>query len=174
MRFVLLALACFAAVPRVAYTQERPDASGTELRLELNSGLRITGELIAVDLDSVFLADPTGIRRFAIGDIRHARVPQSGMSSGGIMTWTLVGGLLSGLGLMAACTSVEDANCGGVIPSVALTWAVFGGLSALVTGPSTRPVNRDPATLARYARFPQGMPEGFAIAGQEARPDAKR
>lgn len=79
------------------------------------------------------------------------------------MAWSLVGGLVSGVALTAACGSVEGAECGAVLPGVILSWGLVGGLSAatLSGSSSQRLAPEEWERLRPFARFPQGLPEGF-------------
>ncbi len=69
-----------------------------------------------------------------------------------------VGPILSGALLTSACNTVEDADCAFVLPAVLVSWGLFGGICAAMSGSGMRPVN--PNQLAPYARFPQGLPGG--------------
>ncbi|NIM47733.1 MAG: hypothetical protein GTN78_07025 [Gemmatimonadales bacterium] len=62
----------------------------------------------------------------------------------------------------AACESAEG-DCGVVFPAVLLSWRFIGGVAALTVEPS-RYIEFPTALhfqLQPYARFPQGLPEGF-------------
>jgi hypothetical protein len=159
----LLASALLLAAVPAAGAQPAPSVRGATLQLELRTAGPLSGELLAVEGDSlVLLAGPRDMRRVALGDVLRARVPRPGMSARGVLAWTVVGGLVSGALLTGACASLDDTSgCGAVLPAVALTWGVFGGLSAAVAGSGWRVVTMDAATLTPYARFPQGLPEGF-------------
>lgn len=157
---VLLILTVMASA--AARAQRLESVFGSRLDLDLRGGQRLSGELLALQRDSLWLLPSRGeMRVVALRDVTRAQVPQRGLTAGGVMAWTLIGGLVSGTLLTAACSSVEGAGCGGVLPAVMLSWGLVGGISAALSGSRMRPVGTDPRSLAPYARFPQGLPDGF-------------
>jgi hypothetical protein len=135
---------------------------GSRIDLTLRGGRRLSGELIAAQHDSVWLLARAGtFSVLALGEVARARVPRRGMSGGTVLAWALVGGLVSGVALSAACNSVEGADCGAVFAGVTLSWALVGGAAAAMAGSSTRSLPVEGGALAPYSRFPQGIPDGF-------------
>lgn len=164
---VTLLLTALASVPAAA--QRRESVLGTRVQLDVGDADRVSGELVAAQGDSLWLLPPGGaLRLVPLGRVTRARVPRPGITAGGIMIWAGIGGLVSGLGLTLACSSVEDTGgCGAVLPAVLAGWALVGGISAAITGSGWRTVATD--SLAPYARFPQGLPETFRAAPPEER-----
>jgi len=145
-----------------AAAQRQESVLGTRLALDRRGAAALNGELVAVRNDTLWLLPPDGTMRVVrLSEVTRARVPRPGISAGGVILWTLVGGALSGGLLAAACSGVEDADCGGVLPGVMVSWGLVGGLSAALAGSGWRSVAVDAAALAPYARFPQGLPAGF-------------
>ena len=76
----------------------------------------------------------------------------------------LIGGVVTGVGLGAACSSVEDASgCGGVVVAWEAAWMLVTAISAFfMDGNSwdTLPLNSW-TVIAAYARYPQGVPPSF-------------
>lgn len=138
---------------------------GSRVDLTLLGGRRLSGELLAARQDSVWvLPRRAKLSVLSLSDIARARVPRTGPSAGGMLVWALVGGTVSGLALTAACSSVDGADCGGLLPAMIVSWGLVGGIAAAITGSGSRPVNVDARGLAPYARFPQGLPPGFTPA----------
>jgi hypothetical protein len=156
----LLAISAGAA----ARAQEPGSVLGATLRMELGAGARLSGELLAVQRDTAWLLLQDGrAHRVALGDVARARLPVPGLTAGKVWRWTLIGGVVSGALLTAACSSVQDAACAGVFPGVMLTWAAFGGISAAIAGPGWRSVPVTADSLRSRARFPQGVPDAFVL-----------
>lgn len=140
---------------------------------------RAKGELIAVGPEQLFVLEPGRVRELPLAGIDRVRVRQHGMDGRHSMRWVGLGALITGGALAGACTSVKGnstTSCLGVGAVVAATWALIGGLSAAslesssklsVTGP-------DWDALRPYARFPQGVPEGFDLSGLLPTPPSPR
>jgi hypothetical protein len=154
-----------------AAAQELPPLARTlEFRLGDTASLR--GELLSAERDSLWILPPDGgVRVVGLRDVSQVRRRLSGMSAGGILIWATLGGLASGGGLTAACANVEDTSCGAVLPVTLGLWWLAGGVAAAVSGSGQRTVALTVNALRPYARFPQGLPDGFPLAGlrREAR-----
>lgn len=127
------------------------------------------GELLAATPDSLWLQGDNGLASVAFREIDWVRVQRSSFGAVRALQWSLLAGLGSGLALTAACSSVEGASCGGVLPSVLVAWGIVGGLSAASIESSRfrrfdRPSEHD---LRPYARFPQGLPHRYEAPGRE-------
>jgi hypothetical protein len=164
-RMALLVVPLLATSPVAAQSHagpHQPRRLGSRVQVVfVRDAPRATGELLAVRQDSLWLLAPDQMLAVPMAQVRQVEVRRPGLNAGGVLIWTLVGGLLTGGALTAACSSVEDASCGGVLPAVLLSWGIVGGITAAATGSGTRRLPAQPPALAPYARFPQGLPPGF-------------
>ncbi len=128
-----------------------------------NDRERAKGELLAVGPTQLWVMERSGVREVPLANVDQVRVKRHEWNGKRAMIWALIGALVTGAALTASCTSVEGASCGSVAPSVAGTWLVLGGLSAVsLDGSSALRVNGPRFEALRpYARFPQGLPEGL-------------
>lgn len=158
-----LGAALFAALACAGNARYTERIVGSPLRVDRSGESEVRGELLAVQQDSLWvLPKGANVQVVAIADITRVRVPREGLTSGGVVKWTLIGGAASGLAMTVACSSAEG-DCGGVFPAVMLAWGVVGGLSAAVAGSGWRSVGLTTDSLRPYARFPQGLPPGFTV-----------
>ncbi len=156
---VLLLLATATATP----AQRLQPPLGSQVQLKLSSERSLNGELLAVSQDSIWLLQPRGLASVPLGDVSRVRVDHGGMGASGALIWSLIAGVVSGVALQSACSSVSDADCGGVLPGTLLIWALIGAISA----PSMQharyaKLRAEPDSLRAHARFPQGLPATFA------------
>jgi hypothetical protein len=124
-------------------------------------GQNVQGELLVAEPDCVVILGKDGIHDVAAPQIRQIRVRRHGFDGKKAWIWTLVGAAVSGVGLGAACSSVEDSgDCGVAGVAGAVPWLLFGGLSALATERSAfRSFDPDQTDRLRpFARYPQGLP----------------
>jgi hypothetical protein len=136
----------------------------------------VKGELLVVEKDRLFVRAADGVREIPLGAVREARVKRHDFGASKVFTWAVLGGLLTGGALTAACSSVEDAdNCGGVGLVTLGLWLGVGALCAPSLQSSTRIKlpRPTPDELRAFARLPQGLPPGvtpasFAPAGVQA------
>jgi hypothetical protein len=104
------------------------------------------------------------VRDFDPAALRVVRVRRNNLTGGWALRWGLVGGLVSGFALTAACSSVEGNDAGGCarvgIASAGL-WTLVGFLAAPSLDASSQ-LSLDPESdrLKPYARLPAGLPEG--------------
>jgi hypothetical protein len=138
---------------------------GANVAIELVSARRtvLRGELIAVSLDSVWVLGRSGLDAAPLGYVRRASVKQHSLDAQAGLIWTLVGGLVTGGLLTAACASVEE-GCFVVFPVTLGAWGIVGGLSALTLEYSSRRRFVTPNIgnkIRGYARFPHGLPAGL-------------
>jgi len=129
----------------------------------------LAGELMAVSADTLWVgvAQDSGIVSIPLAQTRTVEVRRHKLGAGKAMTYSVILGLATGGALGAACASVEDADCGGVLPAVLLSWVLWGGLSAISLESSARvgiPA-ADWKRLRPYARFPQGLPDSLPRRG---------
>ena len=175
-------LAAFLVVttllPACATTRRAPSALGRSVIVVPRAdGPRIRGELLAVAEDRVIVRAEDGIHDVALPQIREVRVRRHSLDGRKAWTWTIVGALVSGIALAAACSGVEDSgNCAGAGLAGAVPWLVFGGLaSASLERSAFLPFEaREGDRLRAFARYPQGLPAGFDLRGFEKPPSAER
>lgn len=119
----------------------------------------LKGELMAVSPDSLWLSSQGRLRAFPLQGVERVDVEMHKWGGKRVFIWSLVAGLGSGLALTGACTSVSGASCGGVLPSVGLSWALIGGISGLfLQRSSTRTLPMTYEAIRPYVRYPQGLP----------------
>lgn len=123
-----------------------------------------TGELLAVQRDSVWLMHASGVRAFAVQDVAGVIVRRHRMNGWRTMQGAAIVGAGVGLALGVACARYEateegrGAGCMGVAPGAflgfvlaAMPFAVFNEYSSRMLLPPT-----DSLRLRAHARFPQG------------------
>lgn len=124
---------------------------------------KVKGELLAVGQDRLWVREKGGVTEVALPEVKEIKVRRHGFGGHAALTWAMVGGLVTGGALAAACGSVEDAdNCGTAALVTAGAWLLVGALAAPAMESSsqerfTRPV---PDQVRPFARLPQGLPEG--------------
>lgn len=123
---------------------------------------RVSGELIAVSVDSLWVLAERTLVTVPLAQVDAVHVARHRFTPKTALVWTAVGGLLSATALTVACGQVAD-DCGYVFPGVLLSWGMVGGLSAVTVSRSAnlRFDRTEWDRLRPYARFPQGIPEGF-------------
>ena len=121
---------------------------------------KMDGELMAVGADSLWIRADTTLVPLPLAAIDHVAVRRHDLNGRTGLLWAVAGGLATGSALSAACSSVEDADCGGVFLGVMGVWLVLGGTSAASVETSAKVVIAAPdwEGLRPYARFPQGLP----------------
>lgn len=151
--------ACATATPKLPVGGRPVELKPTEGR----KGPPLKGELLAVGPERLWILGPDGVRGVPAKEIEQARVRLHGLDGRKAGLWAIVGGLVTGAALAAACASAESDNCGAVFGVTALSWALIGGPSAVSLGRSSQLRVRGPdfEPLRSYARFPQGLPEGL-------------
>lgn len=165
-RALTTALALGLILAGVAHGQ-RPYAPGSPYGADVvvkprrgrGAGPEIRGELIAVSPDSLWVLHNSALTVLPLSDVGAVQMRRFRANASTALIWGLVGGLVSGGLLTAACASVEDAECGGVMVFSLVTWGLWGGLgAATLSSSSTRSLPPAEGTLRGYARFPQGLP----------------
>jgi hypothetical protein len=140
--------------------QHRRSVFGAKVRLVRYDGLRSSGELLAAQGDSLWLLASGAMYAVPLDKLQDVQVRRPGIDAVGILGWALVGGLVTGRALTAACSTVAE-DCGGVFVGTMLSWGLVGGIAAAITRSPHRWLSPGAAALAPYARFPQGLPPGF-------------
>ncbi len=137
---------------------------GSEVRVAVRAGARsvtVKGELLAIDSAQVWIVVKdriTTIPRDSVTRIR-LRVHRFGGARAAIVG--AVGGFLTGLGMVVACSSLEEtSDCGGVFVAWQIPWVVLTAISAMFMQSNSweaLPVDGW-WRVAAYARYPQGAP----------------
>lgn len=166
---IVMAMSLLAPPIPAQASSQRPlvtpaSAKGAEARVRVADGSRtvtLKGELLAVDSSHVWLlvnSRPTTIPRANVQGVR-ARVHRYDGKRGLVMG--LIGGVVTGLGMAAACGSVEDqTGCGNFVAGWEAAWLLVTVVSALFMDANswtTLPVQQW-SVVAAYARYPQGVP----------------
>lgn len=157
----LLWLVCFVIMPLCLPAQPSLPVRGYSVRLFLTNGGKTTGELLAAGTDSLWLLSRNRVLALPLPIIQRVQIPERGLGREKLFFWTVAGGLVSGIALAGACSTVEGCNPGGVFASTLLMWGLVGGVSIALTQPTSISLEPQPIELIRFARFPQGLPPGF-------------
>jgi hypothetical protein len=122
------------------------------------------GELIAAEPARIWILGKERVLEVPLSSVAEVRVRRHDFTARKALLWTVLGAVVTGGLLAGACGSVEGTqNCGSVFALAGGIWLGVGGLAAASMGRSSsirvpRPSAED---LSPYARFPQGVPEGF-------------
>lgn len=126
-------------------------------------GPLVTGELLAVGVDTLWLLTRTGMQAIPRDAVRGVYVERHGFGARKAVIWAAAGGVITAGAITAACAS-EGEDCAAVFANVMLVWGLAGTLAA-----GSADVSRWMAVvpdewdaLRSYARFPQGLPAAFA------------
>ena len=133
---------------------------GRDVRVSRKGGSVDGGELLAVSADSVWIAMRSGNVSVPLEEVRRVNVKV------GRLTWSdgaVYGagvGLAAGVALLSACSQVEGAECGGVLPAFLVSGFLWGAIAGLSYEASShrRFTRQQWESLRAYARFPQGLP----------------
>jgi hypothetical protein len=154
---ILIALLCLAAVTAASAQRLKPPF-GNQVSVDLPKGRRVSGELLAVDHDSIWVLQHHTPTSIPLRDVSQVRVNRGGMGAKGALLWSLTFGLVSGVALQTACSSVAD-DCSDVLPKTLLIWGLLGaGSAASLESSRVITVPAEPDSLRARARFPQGLP----------------
>lgn len=157
---VALVVAGCATVPKVSVTGRLVEVRPTSAKQSPPA----KGELIAVGPEQLWILEDKGIHEVPLSSIGEVDVRRHKLGGKQAALWAVVGALVTGGALTAACSSVEgNGGCGKVFLAVGATWGLFGGVSAASLERSSRlPIpSPDWEALRPYARFPQGLPPGL-------------
>ena len=170
----LAVVAAAVLVPGCAPTLQLRDTpiAGREVTV-VSEGRTTKGELLVVDKDTLWLRAKDGVHELPLRDVRDVRVKRHGFGARQALTWTGIGAVASGVGLSAACSSVEGANnCGAVGAIAGGLWLLVGGITAPAFESSSRIDLPSPSAeaLRPWARLPQGLPPGVSPTSLSAPP----
>ena len=156
--FIILLSSCYTIKAPQGSVPKRgditTDAFGGWIALSLTSGQSsIEGEFIAVSNDSLYVIVGDKVERHAIRDISSARVVLFNTESNAYAIWTFLG-------------SVATISTGSFIIFTLPIWLISG--TSITTAEASRINFYDYPDynweqLIKYARFPQGMPQGMDI-----------
>jgi hypothetical protein len=160
---ILLGMGLGAALTLEAQEPHRR-LGGANVRVLPQGGGDVRGELIGLDAEHVWVLGRDSILRgVPRGDVRQVRVQRHALSTTQLRRWTATGAGTTGLGLLVACNSVEDAGSCSIFALVwGSVWALVGGLSTFLVSPTLAVPAAAIDNVSAYARFPQGIPEGYA------------
>ena len=168
----LLVLCASDVLP--AQAQARPPRDllmGRDVRFELTGGSSPSGELLGVTADSLsVLVRTQGIQTLGFDQIVAMDVARHSFGWEKVWTWTAVGALVSGVGLTAACSSLDEGDragdgswlrlCGGVFGGTVLSWGLVGGIfGAIINSQRWRAIAPSPEAARPFSRYPQGIPD---------------
>ena len=150
-----LGAACFRSTAPPGWLstpeQSQREAWGAWTEVRTRSGgerALVMGELIAADRDSVFVLTATALVSLPIAEIEQATLTTYDARWDKLALWTVLG-------------TLSTASHGMALVLSAPAW-IAGGTAATASasrGPRVR--STDGTVLARFARFPQGMPPGL-------------
>jgi hypothetical protein len=130
---------------------------------------RISGELIAVASDTIWVLGDAGLRAKRLTEERRIDVRRHNFGFGRTMRWMLTAGLATGGALMISCQSYESsddgsgdsATCLAVVPMTGLVFAGFGLLFGSINEYTTvhRVAPAESGRLQGFSRYPQGLPD---------------
>jgi hypothetical protein len=133
----------------------------------------VQGELIAVEPERIWVLGKERVVEVPMASIKELRLRRHGLTTRRGWTWTAVGALVTGTALAMACSSYDHSDgCAKVFVAVGLPWLALGGLPAmgLDNSATIRLIEPRPEALQRYARFPQGPPEGVDLRSLTPKP----
>jgi hypothetical protein len=167
MRHLLLLFllsCCFA--PAAASQRQDDLLYGAQVRVQSISGPQVTGELLAVSTDSLWMLADLRLAAFPLRDVVQVRIDRGTPSTKLAWTWALIGGAVTGAALTAACSSVKGTSgCGSLFAASVVPFVLAGGIGAASLAHSryeTFEFGRDPELLRAHARFPKGLPPGVS------------
>lgn len=161
MRRRVLAVLSVVGLSACLPLESRPVPNGATLRVYAR-GDTARGELLAVSAESLWVATraagAVGMTGLRLADV-HRVVVQRGGGVGASAVRGVAFGIVSGMGMYAACASVSE-GCEGIFAfsvAVPTVLALLAGASMSI-GRELEIKAPSPEALARFARWPQGMP----------------
>ncbi len=141
--------------------QAQSSAYGAWIELEQVGSSRRTveGELLAVTTDTVWV----------LADSGAVVLPTSAVARGKLTAWSSGAGAVAGWTVLGVFSTISNGLLAGI---TAPLWIITGTVAG--SGESYAPQRNVPpqgwAELARFARFPQGMPPGLALTALKLKP----
>lgn len=155
---------CATATPRVSVV-----GHPVEVQLQATKDdprAPVKGELLAVSPEKVWVMGPHRVSPLPLREVEEVRIRRHALSGRRAGRWALLGAVVSGAVLTLACSSVDADNaCGKILIPVLLTWGAIGvpSVASLARSSQLHVEPSDWEALRRYARFPQGLPEGLDL-----------
>jgi hypothetical protein len=119
---------------------------------------RVSGELIAVTADSIWVLSPDGTRV----------VPTAAIRSGELVGWDGQAGTVGAATVIGTLSTISN---GYYLVFTAPTWVLVGTVAAI--NQSNLPIQELPvadwSALRPFARFPQGLPPGIDLDGLQSK-----
>ena len=163
---ILMAL-MWIALPAQAQPSSPTSPKGAEVKVKVSDPLRPTtmrGELLAVDSTQLWLLVDNRETAIPRPDVVHVDVRVHKFGGKRALLGGLVGGILTGLGMAVACSSIDDTSgCGTFVAAWEGVWLLVTAISAaFMEGNSweSLPLSNW-SRIASYARYPQGPPPGM-------------
>ena len=147
----LLALSgsCFRTTAPSSYlptaAEATRDAYGGWIRVQNRDDTQVEGELLAATVDTLHVLSFGGWLAMPVAQVRVATLTAFRVPLDGIIIWGALGGL-------------STISHGFVLILTAPTWIVASSLAGASASKAPRVRSVDPAKLAPFARFPQGLP----------------
>lgn len=137
--------------------EAQQEAHGAWISLEYDTGsfgMVAEGEFIAVGRKSLFMliqhVNQDTLIAIPLGQVKRGRLTTYGSKHGGLAVWTVLGSLSTGSHGVGAILSFP-------------VWIISGSLATAAQ--SYAPIEKFPVStwdeLRKFARFPQGLPEGL-------------
>ncbi len=124
-------------------------AYGGWLHVKTTAKTEISGELIAIGRDSIFVANET-LHAFALIDIESARLEAYGPDIALMGGWLVLG-------------TLSSASNGWLCVFTGPMWILGGGTATILRSyePILEYPDQELSSLLPFARFPQGLPPGI-------------
>jgi len=156
-----------------------PQVFGRSVTLVPQGGApKVRGELLAVDDRHVYVRTRDGVSEVELASVKEALVQRHSMTPRKAFLWGTIGASLSGIGLTAACASVEGNDVGGCARVGGIAAGIWLGMSAIAAASFSSSANLPVApwdkALRPFARFPAGLPKDVPPQALVAGPPAPR
>jgi hypothetical protein len=128
------------------------EAYGAWMTLTLDGSV-VSGELIAVDNDSIYVLPENGLQKFATSSVDTAKMVLYRPDTGKYIAWTAV-------------TSVATIANGAFLVITFPITVITGVVTSSVEGDRINFLDRATASweeMSKFARFPQGLPPGIDL-----------
>jgi len=157
----LAALALLATV--ACHPTPRPPQLGITTLVVMTDLSRHEGELLAVHRDSLVLMVGNTLRWLPLSGIKSAMIDRRVLGVSASVRGMALAGLATGTALMISCMSADSEACVVLIPIGVGVGVIVGFIFGLETDRFRYATFTAPTAeqLRPWARYPQGMPEGY-------------
>jgi len=121
------------------------DGYGGWIRVQNHDGTQVEGELLAATVDTLHVLSFGGWLAMPVGQVRVATLTAFRVRLDPIVTWGVIG-------------AVSTLSHGFVLILSAPIWILTSSVAGANASTAPRIQSVDPAKLAPFARFPQGLP----------------